>query len=901
METNTLSSFFRGDYMPHGHCYLWQPHILWTNVISDFLIAFAYFSLPVAIMIFSAKRKDIGFQGVFWLFSLFILCCGITHIFGIWTIWHGVYGYHGLSKAVTAVVSVATAVYVYKLMPAAITLPTVAQFDEVKEQLNVNQATVDALESELANQKLVKFILDSIPVSTLMLDKDSNIVFYNQTFKDEFAHYLQPNLSTLSLFDIVKLEQNTSEQMQQYLSDDAQLGQEKLVINSRITSVKGYYVPVELSLDRAEYEGQVVTLIALKNLTEFTQVKNELLESHQRLSRAISATEDGIWEWNIKNNHVEYSPKLMELIGKEDVSTPCFDDWLSHIHPDYKDKVNNAIETHFNNKTQFIVEYVGRDKYQRYSWFVSVGNSIFDNNGEPLLMSGSLRNIDPTKRLEKLYQEKEGFLNAIYNGTSHAVWVVSITAECDFKFEEFNDTACQWTRTNPSAVIGRTLTELAQSVFKQSVADKIRERYEHCVKSKKPFDYVEHIKFDDVSAWYNATLYPVFDQNNKVTAIVGTAIDITSRKQSEIALEENQVFLETIINSTVCGLYLFDITHNVNVRINQRYTDILGYNIDDINAIADFMQLFHPDDVPHVETHINNVITDEGQTLAPLTYRFKHKEGHWVWCYSVDCIVKRNKSGQPELMLGTFVDITEQTTLLQKLKESNEYLERFAFVASHDLQEPLRKITAFSSLLSNRLAPIIANDQEAEYEFSRLTNAAERMKTMIKDILKLSRINTSAIAIKQCQLQEVVNVACDRLQFLIEQSSAEIHVSPDNANMMADPTLFVQVLQNLIGNAIKFAKTDQDPIIDIRLRESDHETIITIRDNGIGIEEPYLKSIFEPFKKLHANSEYEGSGIGLAICQQIINVHEGQIYCESEQGQGTTFTLYLPKQGAFYA
>ncbi|WP_286270297.1 PAS domain-containing sensor histidine kinase [Thalassotalea hakodatensis] len=901
MEINTLSSFFRGDYMPHGHCYLWQPHILWTNVISDFLIAFAYFSLPVAIMIFSAKRKDIGFQGVFWLFSLFILCCGITHIFGIWTIWHGVYGYHGLSKAITAVVSVATAIYVYKLMPAAITLPTVAQFDEVKEQLNVNRATVDALESELANQKLVKFILNSIPVSTLMLDKDNNIVFYNQTFTDEFSHYITPELTDFSLFDIVKLDQNTTESVQQYLADETRKDKEKLIVNGRISAIKNFHVPVELSLDRAEYEGQLVTLIAVKNITEFTQVKNELLESHQRLSRAISATEDGIWEWNIKNNHVEYSPKFMELIGKPEIQEPSFDDWFSHIHPDFQDKVKNALDTHFSDKEQYVVEYVGRDKYQRYSWFVSIGNSLFDQNGQPLLMSGSLRNIDPTKKLEKLYREKKGFLNAIYNGTSHAVWVVSVTPEHDFMFEEFNNTACQWTGLTQSEITGFTLTKLSGNVLTEQVANKIRQRYEHCISSKQPFDYLEHIRRNGVSAWYNATLYPVFDQHKNVTAVVGTAIDVTLQKQSEIALEENQAFLETIINSTVCGLYLFDIRQNVNVRINQRYTDILGYNIDDINATADYMQLFHPDDVLHVETHINNVMNDEEQALVPLTYRFKHKEGHWVWCYSVDCIVKRNKSDQPELMLGTFVDITEQTTLLQKLKESNEYLERFAFVASHDLQEPLRKITAFSSLLSKRLAPIIANDQDAEYEFSRLINAAERMKTMIKDILKLSRINTSAITIKQCQLQEVVNVACDRLQFLIEQSGAEVHVSPDNATMMADQTLFVQVLQNLIGNAIKFAKTDQDPIIDIRLRESDHETIITLSDNGIGIDEPYLESIFEPFKKLHANSEYEGSGIGLAICQQIINVHEGQIYCQSEQGQGTTFTLYLPKKGAFYA
>jgi hypothetical protein len=112
-----FGSYFRGDYMPHGHCYLWQPHILWVNVISDLIIAAAYFSIPIALMVFIRNRPDIEHRAVFILFSAFILLCGITHLMGIWTIWQGVYGLHGIAKFTTAVVSMITAFSLYKLMP----------------------------------------------------------------------------------------------------------------------------------------------------------------------------------------------------------------------------------------------------------------------------------------------------------------------------------------------------------------------------------------------------------------------------------------------------------------------------------------------------------------------------------------------------------------------------------------------------------------------------------------------------------------------------------------------------------------------------------------------------------------------------------------------------------------
>ncbi len=393
-------------------------------------------------------------------------------------------------------------------------------------------------------------------------------------------------------------------------------------------------------------------------------------------------------------------------------------------------------------------------------------------------------------------------------------------------------------------------------------------------------------------------MYPVLNAEGEVIKIVGTAIDITKQKQIELDLAENQRFLEEIINSTVCGLYLYDIKADKYIRLNQRYTDLLGYKINALNTMENELLLVHPDERAMVIEHLDNVIDQSNHELLPITYRFKHQDGHWVWCYSVDTIVKYDNHHQAEIMLGTFVDITEQTSLVQKLKESNDHLERFAFVASHDLQEPLRKIIAFSDLLAERLQPLLIDNDQAKFEFSRLQSAAKRMRKMIKDILKLSRISTTNINLKACDLNVVINEVTELLSDNIKESNATVVIEPSVGTIKADSMLMAQLFQNLISNAIKFAQPEKAPTITFSMRSNETDDQVLCQDNGIGIGQNYLTQVFEPFRRLHSKSQYEGSGIGLSICQQIMKVHNGTISCESEIGKGTQFILTLPKEGA---
>ena len=294
------------------------------------------------------------------------------------------------------------------------------------------------------------------------------------------------------------------------------------------------------------------------------------------------------------------------------------------------------------------------------------------------------------------------------------------------------------------------------------------------------------------------------------------------------------------------------------------------------------------------------------QTGVPLRYHNHYtQDGYDIW-YQVQGV------RQGELMVLSFLDITELKQAQLKLEalnkdllEANNNLEQFAFVASHDLQEPLRKIQSFGTLLQEQYAKQLGDGTDL---IQRMQVAAERMSVLIKDLLTLSRITTQHHSAVEIPLSRVVSRVIDDLDFVIEEADATIHVEP-MPSVKGDESQLRQLFQNLLSNAIKFRK----PVVDLQIRisarlvaEADLPTVIkparqaaqyhqiNVEDNGIGFDEMYLDRIFQVFQRLHTRSQYIGTGIGLAIVHKVAANHGGAITATSQPGQGSTFSVYLP-------
>jgi light-regulated signal transduction histidine kinase (bacteriophytochrome) len=280
---------------------------------------------------------------------------------------------------------------------------------------------------------------------------------------------------------------------------------------------------------------------------------------------------------------------------------------------------------------------------------------------------------------------------------------------------------------------------------------------------------------------------------------------------------------------------------------------------------------------------------------------FCRKNGAW---FPVEFVRTRiEEGGRQTGSVLIFKDITErkrsEESLSQKAAElarSNAELEQFAFVASHDLQEPLRKIQAFGDRLKAKLDEALP-PQARDY-LDRMQNAAARMRTLIDDLLAFSRVIRNSEPFATVDLKQITKEVLGDLELRIEKSAGRVEVG-DLPTIEADPTQMRQLMLNLIGNALKFQAPDAHPVVKINSRQfssmsGEQFCEITIQDNGIGFEEQYAEKIFAVFQRLHGRGEYEGTGVGLAVCRRITDRHGGTIIAKSKPGEGSTFIVTLP-------
>ncbi len=231
------------------------------------------------------------------------------------------------------------------------------------------------------------------------------------------------------------------------------------------------------------------------------------------------------------------------------------------------------------------------------------------------------------------------------------------------------------------------------------------------------------------------------------------------------------------------------------------------------------------------------------------------------------------------------------TNMMEEIKRSNQELEQFAYVASHDLQEPLRMISSYTQLLERRYKDQL--DQDAKDFIGYAVDGANRMQRLINDLLEYSRVTTRGKELVKVDLSSVLGIAISNLKQKIQESNALI-TNDELPFVWGDDLQLAGVFQNIIYNAIKF-KSDQAPHIHISSKSVDGQVLVSIKDNGIGIEQQYQDRVFVIFQRLHNTTQYPGTGIGLAICKRTIERHNGKIWFESEPGKGTTFFFTLNK------
>jgi PAS domain S-box-containing protein len=337
------------------------------------------------------------------------------------------------------------------------------------------------------------------------------------------------------------------------------------------------------------------------------------------------------------------------------------------------------------------------------------------------------------------------------------------------------------------------------------------------------------------------------------------------------------------------------------VSMDGTVEEVTGYSKDDfLSGKVKWIEIIVPEDQPLVSEKMKKSISNP-DTSIELEYRIKNKNGEIKWVWEVLQKLQAG-SGMPEKIQAVVRDITERKKAeeilklkLEELARSNAELEQFAYVASHDLQEPLRIITSYLQLLQRKYEGKL--DEKADkYIFFTIEGAA-RMKDLINDLLDFSRITTRAKEPQPTNCEVLLNRVLLDLELFIKENKATVLHDP-LPEVIADNTQLSQIFQNLIINGIKFNR-EEAPKIQISAKKvsaenKTEEWLFSVQDNGIGIDPKYSERIFEVFKRLHRREEYPGTGIGLSICRKIVERHRGRIWVESEPGKGSTFYFALP-------
>ncbi len=469
----------------------------------------------------------------------------------------------------------------------------------------------------------------------------------------------------------------------------------------------------------------------------------------------------------------------------------------------------------------------------------------------------------------------------------------------DFELSLSNANASKLTGKTEKELIGKHLLE----IFPLVKEDGVFEIYKEVVLTGKPVQFEKLFRNNSTpDEWYNITAVRWED------GFVVTFTDITNQKRQRLTLEERGLLLREAEALANMGSWKWDETNQVMVwsdglyKILDRHPESFVPNWDSF-----FEQVYH-EDKPAVEKFLADIRNKkEG---AAIEYRIK--SNGTLKYVSLNSRSPSTAVSQFDI-LGTVVDITDrkmyETQLEQytaELKRSNEDLEQFAYVASHDLQEPLRKIRAFGDRLINRYKSQL--DGQGEDYIKRMQSASTRMQTLIEDLLAFSRVSRSNDVFQTLDVDQIISEIKDDLDIQIKIEGADFKLGKIPP-ITGEKTQIKRLFQNLINNAIKFHKPNEAPVVEVTgmkitplqirrefgvmLPENSYVKI-SIKDNGIGFDERFTEKIFNIFQRLHGRTEYEGTGIGLAICRKIVVNHRGFITAKSREGVGSEFIVILP-------
>ncbi len=684
-------------------------------------------------------------------------------------------------------------------------------------------------------------------------------------------------------------------------------------------------------------EGKSVRMVgSMQDITSVREMQRQREAEQEKYRLALVASGLGTWDYNLVSGELIWDDRCRELFGVLPETPVTWGLFVQGVHEEDRQTALDAVDKALAGMDggQYDIEYrtVGlQDGQERL--VRATGKAYFRKSGKAFRFIGTVQNLTEQKQKDlQLRASEERFKTVI----EQAPVAMLVLKGPDMVFDTVNDSMLALIDKTPD-IIGKPMLAVLPEITGQAVTG-IMEKVYASGEAHYAWEILVQLnrngRLED--AYFNVAYTPM-RRNGVITGIIEVATEVTEQVKARIALEKSEQRFRTFIEEAPFAIGVY-VTEDIVIESSNKV--LLNMWSKDGSVIGKPMEEAIPELKGQPFIDLLKSVYRTGETYETSEQRaelFENGELKQFW-FNFTYKPLKNEKGEVYAILHMAVDVSAQVKARERLKEaeedlrkaqqnlerqveqqtselrmanldlkrSNDSLQQFAYVASHDLQEPLRKIQSFGSLLQEQYARELG--ESGHDMLRRMQHASERMSLLIKDLLAYSRITTHKNGFQPVDLNKVLERVLDTLELQIADAGAQLTFDK-LPEIQGDPLHLGQLFQNLLSNAIKFRKPGVSPVVtvtcqevmDDQLPETVHPSVkaalyykISVTDNGIGFDNKYLDRIFEVFQRLHGKSIYEGTGIGLAICQKVVANHGGGITARSEPGYGATFDVYLP-------
>ncbi len=627
----------------------------------------------------------------------------------------------------------------------------------------------------------------------------------------------------------------------------------------------------------------------IESQNQLEEIKLLLEENNQRYEYVNKATSEAIWDWNILTGEIFYGDGFEKYFGYNiQTSQLGLDLWDKRIHPeDYDIMMNSLRKAIDSGETFWTSEYQYLKANGEYAYVSDKGYIIRDKNEIATQMIGAMRDISKQKK-EEIYLKK---LQLVATSINDGILILEPNQSLRIIYA--NRAYTKITGYEESEILGTKPLFLLE----KDRDSELENPFILSIKTEKTFTVELNKKNNHgESIWVEIVMNPVFNEENILINWIVIERDITEKIKTRQEINLRKKFNEDVLNNIPTDIAVFAPNHNY-IFLNKhaiKNDEIRNWMINKNDF--DYARMKGIDDA--IAKKRWDIFEDAVDQKKSIQWIDEHKKPDGSVNYIMRNFYPYFENDALKFVIGYGLDITERKLIeiqlneaLESIMKTNNELEQFAYVASHDLQEPLRMVTSFLSQLEKKYGHTL--DEKAKEYIYYAVDGAKRMRQIILDLLEYSRAGKSVEKLKDVDINEVIH----EIEILHSNQILELNakiLKIDLPIINTHKTPIRQVFQNLVSNGLKYHKNGTAPEITIKCYPENSNWHFVVSDNGIGIEPAYHEKIFEIFQRLHSKEEYSGTGIGLAITKKIIESLGGNIWLKSEKNMGCEFHFTIP-------